>query len=94
LGGHRHFTRYHVHLCIHTTQVPFHVTDDQLGDDWECAHNAWDALHATCDADQVLPDHEIDAALQAGAAHVGSLHAWMDGWVGGCATLRSRLYHC
>jgi uncharacterized protein (DUF2237 family) len=45
-------------------QVPFYVTDAELGDEWTCSKNRWDAAHASCAVPQILSDAEIDRLLQ------------------------------
>lgn len=43
--------------------MPYTVTDEQLGDDWQCQDNVWDPAAASCDVPQVLSNEEIDSIL-------------------------------
>jgi hypothetical protein len=43
--------------------VPYTLGDEQLPDDWQCKHNAWDPAHASCSIPQELSNEEIDAIL-------------------------------
>jgi hypothetical protein len=44
-------------------QVPFHLRDDELHDDWMCKDNIWDTQHASCTVPQELDDKQIDEIL-------------------------------
>lgn len=53
-------------------QVPYTVADEQLGDDWQCSDNVWDAAAASCDVPQVLSNEEIDSILALQGAGEGA----------------------
>lgn len=46
-------------------QVPFQLKDGDLGENWECKDNAWDAQFSSCKVPQALSDEQIDAILDA-----------------------------
>jgi hypothetical protein len=41
-------------FCNKWRQLPYHVDDEELSDDWQCSKNLWDPESASCDAAQVL----------------------------------------
>ena len=56
-------------ICL---QVPYTVTDQDLGEHWQCKHNKWDRTHAACSVAQALTDQEIDEILTGQQAAMSS----------------------
>lgn len=53
-------------------QVPFTVSDVELGENWQCKNNKWDRAHAACSVAQALTDEEIDDILTGQQNAMGS----------------------
>lgn len=48
---------------LHARKVPFHVRDEDLGDDWECGDNSWDEAFQSCSVPQERSNDEVDPKL-------------------------------